>query len=70
MEPLSILSLIVNLSALIEPQKEIESKENFTKFSSTLEAKQHIFSKTPLKLEKSYFTTIEEFKTAMTFDNK
>ncbi len=70
MEPLSILSLIVNLTALIEPEQKKYIKEDFTQFSSTLEAKQHIFSKTPLKVEKSYFTTIEEFKTAMTYENK
>ena len=65
MEPLSILSLIVNLSALIEPKNDFQHKENHLTFSSTLEAKQHIFSKSPLKKGENYFKTIEEFKLAM-----
>ena len=70
MEPLSIFSLIVNLSALIEPQKNITTITNQVNFSSTLEAKQHIFSSTPLKKGTNYFKTLEDFKIAMNFDKK
>ncbi len=70
MEPISILSLIVNLSAFIEPKKNFQPKENHLKFSSTLEAKQHIFSNSPLKKGDNYFKTIEEFKIAMSLEQK